>query len=280
MTLGQKIAIGYLRANVNMLAVISKKKAAAKALRLFCTPFRGSRKRMPPVFAQAETLQFTLDNKTITGYRWNHPRPKKFLILHGFHSYSGNFDRFVSPMIKKDYEVMAFDAPAHGKSEGKQVNVLQYKSMIEAVFNRFGPIDAYLAHSFGGLALSLALEAIPHTKDTRVVLIAPATETSTAVNALFRFLQLGKEVRREFDKLIVQVSIRPVQWFSVARAIHNISARILWVHDENDDITPLEDVKPVIQADHKNIEFLITQGYGHRRIYRENKVVKAVLAFF
>ena len=52
--------------------------------------------------------------------------PKKFLILHGFESSAFNFDRYIKPMIKLGYEVVAMDAPAHGKSEGKTINLLDY----------------------------------------------------------------------------------------------------------------------------------------------------------
>jgi hypothetical protein len=30
---------------------------------------------------------------------------------------------------------------------------------------------------------------------------------------------------------------------------------------------------------HFNIEFIVTKGLGHRRIYRENKVSKAIIEF-
>lgn len=279
MKLAQKIAVAYVRASLNFLAVFSKKRAARKAFKIFCTPVRGTNRKSPAVFQKAEKLQFSIENKKVAGYRWSHPQPKKFLILHGFHSSSKNFDRYVLPMVKKGYEVLAFDAPAHGESEGKQINVVQYRHMIEEIVNRFGPIDAYMAHSFGGLAVSLALEKIHHTKETRLALIAPATETSTAVDSLFNFLQLNKDVRKEFDDLIIQIGGQPLHWYSITRALSNIQASVLWVHDENDDVTPLMDVQPIIGMNYPNIEFLITQGWGHRRIYRENKVVKAVLAF-
>jgi len=57
----------------------------------------------------------------IKGWRWNHPAERKVLILHGFESSAINFDRYVKPLIKKGYEVLAFDAPAHGRSGSKTI---------------------------------------------------------------------------------------------------------------------------------------------------------------
>ena len=44
MKLAQKMAINYTRAKLNIIAIVSKRKAAEKAFELFCTPFRKSKK--------------------------------------------------------------------------------------------------------------------------------------------------------------------------------------------------------------------------------------------
>lgn len=279
MKLKHRIAVSYLRTNLKLLSIISKKRAAKKALRLFCTPFNKSRRTDSPLFDQAEKLTFRLDNKLVTGYRWNHPQERKFLIVHGFQSSARKFEKYVSPMIAKGYEVLAFDAPAHGDSEGRQINVLEYKNLIKELVNRYGPIESFIAHSFGGLALSLALEEISHTNDTRVALIAPATETSSAVDLLFSYLKLPNNLRKEFDDLIFATGGVKSEWLSITRAISNIRASILWIHDEDDDITPLKDVQPLITAAHQNIKFMITKGWGHRRIYHEKEVINAIVEF-
>ncbi|HYC27849.1 MAG TPA: alpha/beta fold hydrolase, partial [Chitinophagaceae bacterium] len=203
MKLGQKIAINYIRAKLNILALVSKEKAAAKAFDLFCTPFRRTRKKKPPIFDKGEKLHFTLEGLTINGHRWNPHQPKKILIVHGFESTSYNFDRYVGPLIKKGYEVLAFDAPAHGISEGKRITLPLYVAMLEKINERYGPIHGFLAHSFGGLALAHFLEKVPHDESARAVLIAPATETSTAIDSFFRFLHLNNDIRKEFDELIL-----------------------------------------------------------------------------
>ncbi len=97
------------------------------------------------------------------GWRWNHPAERKLLILHGYESSVTNFDRYIRPLIKKGYEVLAFDAPAHGRSGGKKITAPLYKRMIQEIHKKYGPVQSYMAHSFGGLAVSLALEEISHT---------------------------------------------------------------------------------------------------------------------
>lgn len=280
MKLAQKLAINYIRAKLNILAVVSKKKAAEKAFEIFCTPVkRSKRKKAPDIFDKGEKLTFDLYGLEITGYRWNTSSARKVLIVHGFESNSKNFDRYIVPLVRKGYEVMAFDAPAHGRSGGKQLTLPLYVKTISTINEFYGPIRSFLAHSLGGLAVAHFLEIEPHDPTTRVVLVAPATETTTAIDSFFHFLQLGDDVRKEFDQLIYEKGGYWPTYYSIRRAMKNISAQVLWFHDEDDDTTPLKDALLVKNDQHPNIEFVITNGFGHRKIYRENKVVKRAIDF-
>ena len=185
MKLAQKIAINYIRAKLNILAVVSKKKAAKKAFEIFCTPYQRSKKKSPPVFDKAEKLSFMLDDKLVKGFRWNQGGRKKILICHGFESTCINFDRYISGLVKHNCEVIAFDAPAHGKSEGKRINIPMYVDMLRKINQNYGPVGGFLGHSFGGLAITHYLETIEHNDDFRTVLIAPATETVSSINTFF-----------------------------------------------------------------------------------------------
>jgi pimeloyl-ACP methyl ester carboxylesterase len=279
MKLGQKIAINYIRAKLNLLAVLSKKKAAKKAFDLFCTPLKKAKKDLPAVFDAAEKLSLQVNGNIVRGFRWNPGGIKRVLILHGFESSSKNFEAYINPLINKNYEVLAFDAPAHGVSSGKQITLPLYIDTIRTIYFELGTIQSFMAHSFGGLAITQFIEKIPHDANTRLALIAPATETKTAIDTFFRFLQLGNNVRKEFENIIARKSgIRP-EYFSITRAIENIKASVLWVHDNDDDVTPLKDVEPIMLKHYPNIEFFITQGLGHRKIYRNSQVIHAVTEF-
>ncbi|MDZ4793878.1 MAG: alpha/beta fold hydrolase [Bacteroidota bacterium] len=279
MKLSQRLAIHYIRTKFKLLTAISKKKAAEKAFELFCTPQRRNKKPLPKIFEQAEKLQLKLDGNLLQGWRWNHPAERKLLIIHGYESSVTNFDRYIKPFIKKGYEVLAFDAPAHGRSGGKKITAPQYKKMIQEIHKKYGPVKSYMAHSFGGLAVSLALEEISHTSDYRVVLIAPAAETKTAVNSFFSFLQLDPVLRPEFERIILKAGGVSSEWYSIRRALKHIRANVLWFQDEDDEVTPLSDVLKVKEENYPSVRFVITKGLGHRRIYRDNKVFKSIVDF-
>lgn len=176
--------------------------------------------------------------------------------------------------------MLAFDAPAHGSSSGETINALIYRDFIISICQAYGPVHSFVAHSFGGLATAMALAELPHDEGYRLVLIAPVTETSTAVDQFFRFVRVNdSSVRREFVEIISQIGGNPLSWYSIGRTLGAIRAKILWIHDKDDEVTPYTDVLKVREENHPGLEFVITEGLGHSRIYRDAKVGKAIVRF-
>jgi pimeloyl-ACP methyl ester carboxylesterase len=280
MKLKQRLALGLINRKIKFYAAFSKKKAAKEAFKFLCTPLAPEQRDTPLIYRQGKPAKFMIDGYKIRGHKWNHPKDNRVLIIHGFSSASYKFDKYVISLINKGYEVIAFDALAHGKSEGKTVNILQYRDMIKKAIYKFGPINKFIAHSFGGLALCLALEDIEHDENTNVVLLSPATETSTAIDYAFAMINLkDRRIRNEVDNLIFDLSGNSPEWFSIKRAMPNIKANILWIHDEDDHVTPIKDVVKVQEKKFPNIEFMFTNGLGHNNIYHDPKVKDAVTNF-
>src|SRR6267378_3626609 len=104
MKLVQKIAIAYIRTRLSILATFSKRKAAAEAFELFCTPAKRTNKPLSPLFRQAEQLSLTVEGIILTGFRWNKGGSKRVQIVHGFESASQNFEVYIQAFIQKGYE--------------------------------------------------------------------------------------------------------------------------------------------------------------------------------
>jgi pimeloyl-ACP methyl ester carboxylesterase len=279
MALSRQLALKLIRTKLKLLSLLSRRKAAESAFQLFCTPQSRTKGNLPPIFEQSKKIEFPFEGNIVRGYRWNHPSSKKVLILHGFESSVVNFERYIEPLVQKRYEVLAFDAPAHGRSTGKTITVLTYKRLIHYVWNHYGPLDSFIAHSFGGLALCLVLEEHLHSDSTKIVLIAPAAETKTAINHFFNLLRLGNNVRKEFDHLIQEMGGKPPEWYSVSRTAPSIKGRVLFLQDKDDYMTPLSDVKPIMDKNYPNFRFIISEGLGHRRIYRDDQSIERIMEF-
>jgi pimeloyl-ACP methyl ester carboxylesterase len=279
--MNQKLALRYVRARLNILSLVSPRKAAVKAFRYFCTPRQRVTKKGSALFEGGERLSFRLDKHTIRGHRWTpagQPE-KRVLIVHGWESASRNFEGYVGPLLKKGYEVLAFDAPAHGRSGGRHTTLPDYVNMLRAVEQGFGPMDAYMGHSLGGLALALLLENTPHHPETRLVLVAPAVETTTAVAAFSKLLRLSAEVTAAIDDYVQEISGHPFAWYSLRRALHQVQAGILYLQDEEDRVTPASEAELVRQDGHHNIRFVFTKGLGHKKIYKDAESMQMIVDF-
>ncbi len=283
MKLAQRLLIGYYKTKLKTIGVLSPRKAAESAFRLFCTPFSRKKKRKePPVFHKAEKLSFDLDGSVIRGFRWKpeHPNGKTILICHGFSSYAYKFEKYISPLKKEGFTVLAFDAPAHGNSDGKLINAAIYKKAILKIEQQFGPVYGIMGHSLGGLAASLAFEEFSDNQNRKLVLVAPATETQRALDHFFTIIPVDEKVKHAFEQMLSEIADQPVSYYSVSRVVKNISANVLWIHDKHDTICPFEDVKPVISLKLPHVRFLITEELGHSKVYKDNKICTEIVHFF
>lgn len=282
MKLAQRLLIGYYKTKLKTLAMVSPRKAAEAAFRIFCTPHGAKPSgKLPPVFHKAEKLRLVSGGLALRGYRWTADRPngKKILIVHGFRSYAAKFEKFVPLLRREGFEVLAFDAPAHGYSEGKLINAYLYKEALQDIEAVHGPFYALLGHSLGGLAAALAFETLPGNQDRKLVLVAPITETSSTIRDFFNMIPVEDSVKKAFDGLISEITGKPMPWLSVSRIVREIKAKILWVHDRQDTICPYEDVQPLLAENLPHIRFLVTENLGHNHIYKEQRVVSEIIQF-
>jgi pimeloyl-ACP methyl ester carboxylesterase len=151
--------------------------------------------------------------------------------------------------------------------------------MLATVLEKYGPVEHFVAHSFGGLAIAHTLEKMLPPDGARIALIAPATETSSAIDRFFRIFGLGSTVRRHFDDIVFKKGGYPLEHYSIRRAMKNFRATILWIHDETDKVTPISDALKVRDDGYPDLEFVVTNGLGHRRIYKDPEMVKKVVSF-
>jgi pimeloyl-ACP methyl ester carboxylesterase len=281
MKLVQRIVLEYYKIKFKVIELLSPVKAAEAAFELFCTPYSRQRNyAVPMVFEQAEKLSFIIQHLKIKGFRWKPEAPNgsKILICHGFDSSSYRFERYISPLLKNGFEVLAFDAPAHGVSSGKTINALLYSEVILEIISAFGPVDTIIAHSFGGIAAALAFEKSEKNRVKKLVLAAPATETTRSLNDFCRYLSISDKLKKGLERLIVQVGGQSASWFSVARIIQAITIPVLWIHDKKDRITPYEDMEFLTKLNLPHVRFIITDGLGHS-LYRDDNIAEEIIAF-
>ena len=291
-TLGfsERMYLQYLRTKFKTLGMVSPQVAGKLAFDLFCTPYpKYKKKKAPAIFNQGKPLYITLKgdgisekgNIRIHGFEWKPLKPngQTVLIAHGYASYFYKFDQYIQPLLKKGFRVIGFDAPGHGHSEGKHINIVIYKHAIENIIKELGPIDHFIGHSLGAITLAMIAENIENPNKHKFVLIAPATKTTTTFERYFNMMHLSPAIRTAFNELVEKRSGMPITYFEADRAIENFAGDLLWVHDRDDLVCPFEDLVEFQKKAPKNIKFLITNGLGHNKLYKTPEIIDKIVAF-
>jgi len=248
------------------------------ALRLWGTP---RRHRSPDrergwLDTATETFSLTIDGDRVVGWRWGTTPGPTILLVHGWEGRGSQLGAFAQPLVAAGFNVLAFDAPGHGASSGRVSSMPQFARTIVAVSQRFGPLHAIVAHSFGAAASTWAMQS--GTKIEKLVLLAPPADLDDFVAFFSDLLSLSEATRRDMVRRVEQRF--GIDWQLARRTtitpVPGVS--VLVVHDDTDRDSPSRNGHLVASV-WPGARLTITSGLGHRRLLREPAVVEEVMAF-
>ncbi|MEM7437050.1 MAG: alpha/beta fold hydrolase [Myxococcota bacterium] len=198
------------------------------------------------------------------------------LLVHGWNGRASQLSGFIGPLVDRGYRVVAFDAPAHGESPGKQTTIPEMVRALHQVSAELGEIHGVIAHSMGGAATLLAIDegfAIE-----RAVLIAPPSDPALFVTHFARALGLSRELELRLRANIERRAGRRLEELRVDRLTPSKAQSLLVIHDEDDSQVPIEHGISIAET-WPNASLVATQGLGHRRILRDAYVNKRSVGF-
>jgi pimeloyl-ACP methyl ester carboxylesterase len=251
--------------------------AGRLALRLFSTPQRRLiSARAARIMSQAKKVPIVHGASELTGYVWG--EGPTILLVHGWESSASYLTDFVEPLLARGFQVVAFDAPAHGTSPGKQTNLVDFGRAIRAAVEQFGPIHGVVAHSFGGATTMFMLEENPSAPVGKLVVIASPANLNEAIERFTDFLAVPQPAVRTMHHLISHRLGQAVDTFSVEQATVWPTLPGLIIHDRHDEDVPFTDAEALSQHWPK-ATLQATTGLGHRRILRDPAVIKQTVDF-
>ena len=246
---------------LNVTSIISSKFASKKALNLFASPRKGRyTEQQRKIIDSALFQELNYNNTDVATYRWI-GKGKKILLAHGWESNASRWDYILEELKAKDYNIIALDAPAHGRSGGKQFNAILYSEFINVVVQKFQP-EILIGHSVGGMASVFCMHNHKLPSIKKIILLgAPAH--FTGVFARYKMMMgYNKIISKGLDRIVLERFEKPVDYFSAATFSESIEAKGLIIHDKKDRIIPYEDALLVANR-YKNSELISTSGFGH-----------------
>lgn len=211
---------------------------------------------------------------------WSFGNGPTVLLAHGWSGCAAQFDAWIEPLVSAGYRVALFDAPAHGRSGGRQTNLMDMAGAIQHMAGLYGPVHAIVAHSFGAPA---SLFALRHglTAD-RLVLMASPLSLSKFSHVLAHLLGFPLSVRGRMQRNLERRLDFRWDDTDTDRALQALVAErkldVLLVHDRRDREVPFacaERIAAAVPA----ARLLATEGNGHTRLLRNASVIAEAVGF-
>ncbi len=260
------------------LQFIATSLAANFVLKIFQSPLNHNmpeREIMMYKSAVKERLKIPAINKNIQVYKYGYSK-KKVLIIHGWAGRGTQLFTISDKLLENRYMVISIDGPAHGFSEGKRTNLTEFVETVKVIQEAYGPFEAAIGHSFGGMVLLKSTAYF--LKINKLVVMGTADDVRQIIHDLAAKLKLKPAVADcVLNKLQIQFKT-DLETMTSAASAKKINIPTLVIHDTTDREVPVSCAYKIRQNLNKGT-LLITHGLGHQRILKDNAVQNRIIEF-
>jgi pimeloyl-ACP methyl ester carboxylesterase len=199
------------------------------------------------------------------------------LLVHGVRSNLGSMTAIAEELLEQGYQVVLFDAPAHGEAPGESTDPIEVRGVIHGISERFTELHAVIGHSLGGL-WSLSAWHLGLRAKAFVLISSPAT-MRFLVDKFDDFFELADG---QLDELAEQIEGRlgPEVWtrFSPAEVAKAVDVPSLIIHGANDNYVSPENAE-IIHSSWRGSSVELLDGAEHFDIVGSPKVRELISAF-
>ncbi|MBT2339662.1 MULTISPECIES: alpha/beta fold hydrolase [Pseudomonas] len=261
--------LSWIRGVNGTLGRVAPRLVAKKMRTLFMRP-----RNLPPrdwelpLLASSEriTLRFGL-----SALRWG--KGPSVLLMHGWEGRPTQFAALITALVDAGYTVVALDGPAHGRSPGREANVLLFaRAMLEAAAE-LPPLQAVIGHSMGGASAMLAVQLGLRT-ETLVSIAAPARILGV-LRGFARLMGLPPEARSAFIRQVENDVGMRASTMDVAH--YQLDLPGLIVHAEDDTFVSVKESQLIHEAWFDSRLLRLPEG-GHQRVLADPRVIDGVLS--
>jgi alpha-beta hydrolase superfamily lysophospholipase len=270
-----------VRALFRLVSALSPALAAHLAMQLFLTPLA---RRIAPgearFLATAKALRLATPGGRLHAYEWaaDSPTAPTVLLVHGWISHAARMAELVRALRGRGLRVVAFDAPAHGRSSGRRADLQSFRSAINTVLAACGPVQGVLAHSFGALTTSKWLAEDRPASVRAAVLVGMMRDAGYVFESFALTMALQPEVLARFRELFRRrYGIYPEE-LSTTELVRQLPLPVLVVHGEADELVPAAHASEIAAHLHDG-QLLIAPLLGHGAPLRDPATVARICDF-
>jgi len=210
----------------------------------------------------------------LRSFRWG--QGPTILLVHGHGGSSAQLTPFVQPLLARGFSVIAYDAPAHGGSQGRYATLVSMGAALGEVLRQVGPVHGLITHSLGGAAACLAAKA--GARIPRSVLIAPPSDVQHWYERFVSDLALSPDQAGRVRGVIERRLATEMGELRAELLGPHVHAETLVIHDRHDKEVSLERGTHVARSI-PGARLVTTEGLGHRRILKDERVIEMAVTF-
>ncbi|WP_194532453.1 alpha/beta fold hydrolase [Zobellia nedashkovskayae] len=245
----------------NLLARVSKTRAAEKAFYVFCTVRKG---RVLPnqkeYLDKAKSGALEVKNHTLQTYHWSGSK-ETVLLVHGWESNTFRWRNLIAKLLEANYNIVAFDAPAHGYSSGQYLDLPSYSDGVQAMIEKYNP-KYLIGHSMGGMTLMYNEFYHKNEGVEKMITIGSPSEFYEIMDHYQRLLDFNDNVREALEAYVLNRFGFTVKEFSSSRFAKTNTKKGLLFHDELDKLAPFH-ASEAVHSYWNDSTFIRTKGLGH-----------------
>jgi pimeloyl-ACP methyl ester carboxylesterase len=201
---------------------------------------------------------------------------KKVLLVHGWSGRGTQFVKIADLMVSLGYQIISFDAPAHGKSKGNSSIMTEFIASILEIDKQYGPFEFAIGHSLGGMSVLNAIKQNLQVK--KAVIIGSGDIIQDIIDDFIGKLKLKPEYGIKLKDHFEAKFGGKMNDYSAYKAAEKTEIPVLIVHDKDDDDVSVKAAYH-IQKHLKNSEIMITEDLGHRKILGDDTVIQKIIEF-
>ncbi|UCP00032.1 alpha/beta fold hydrolase [Metapseudomonas lalkuanensis] len=220
-----------------------------------------------PMLGSSEriTLRFGL-----SALRWG--SGPTVLLMHGWEGRPTQFASLIQALVDAGYGVVALDAPAHGRSPGREANVVLFARALLEAAGELPPLHAVIGHSMGGASALLASQMGLQAR--ALVSISAPSRILGPLRSFARYMGLPSRARAHFVSQVEAHAGIPAASLDVQR--YQLDIPGLVVHAADDPVVPAGDAQIIHDAWFDSQLLRLEQG-GHQRLLSDPRLISAVL---
>lgn len=219
---------------------------------------------------------FAKKELSFNAFKWGSGK-YKILLTHGWGSKAVDFSEIIIALDQSgDFEIITFDAPGNGSSEGDLSNLLLYVQAVKAAVLHYGKPDATIGHSLGAMANIIAIKQMqmaPRILISLTPLIRLQENFEYSMNAIgISALNQAAFLKSFRDKFGVPASdFTFYNWYNFDNTLNHWLA-----YDDRDQISPYAYLEEFLKA-HPTIKKSNYAGVGHDKVIKSPAVVSDLI---